>query len=985
MDQAIPAHQAQLPVNFPTVQHELNEEHRHEHLYRTQHRIEPSRSSIAQTHNRTERDYVSLTTTQRQLPPWELSLLSRKVLKQILGLNPFKTSYSALFRPLESFSSRCLLLAAVLLAVAAGAPLPIIGLLFGKIIDQFPPSEEELRIRLGQLMATACAYFGLTWGWSVCWGTIGETVSRKLREQTFFRLLGMDQAFFELQEPDVAGMLTEKIQTIQLGTSEKVGLFIQSISYFVAAFVVGFTLDAKLAGILLATVIPAMVVIVVSGATLTSRFSKRATEYSEEAANFAESIISGVKTVQAVGAHQVLCQRYQDTLTTRTKWGFRKGISAAMMLGLVYFVAYAANALAFFIGSREIERQSGSGAGTVYAVVFLILDASFVVGQFGPFIQTFAVAAAAGEGLFELLDRPTPQIDVYSSQGTTIQSKSFQSPIQFNDVNFVYPSRPTVRALDGLCLTIKPGVMNGIVGSSGSGKSTLINLLLRLYDPSSGMVVLDGKDIREYNLASLRSRISLVGQDPVLFSGTILDNVRHGLDLRSFSADDDILSLCLRALHEAGCDEFISTLPDGVHTRLGSSGFSSLSGGQKQRIALARALVSSPSLLILDEYTSAMDAKSEAFVLDTLRMTSQNRTIVIIAHRLATVRDCNVITVMGEGRVIEQGSHESLLNSNGAYRALVDAQTVNSSTPALSEKSSSITCEPPLETKPSEGSEMPVETPEADVNLSKVTLLQIFRRVLLLSKAHIVWIVIGLFAAAISGATLIGEAVVFGNLISLLNSDHQSMHEASFFCLMFFVIALIALFSYCTSGVAFGYVSEKLVLTLQNRSLRTILRQDVAWFGESHHSPYHLVSSMDADAGRVSGLSGVILGTIVSALTSVLGGIVLAHVVAWKIAIVLLACVPIMLLSGFFRLKILAKSEERRQTSYNDAAALASESCSAIRTVASLSLEHELLRSYKELLEQPYRDGIRFALWGNILLAFSLSITYFIYALAYWW
>jgi ATP-binding cassette subfamily B (MDR/TAP) protein 1 len=188
---------------------------------------------------------ASLHQTARKIPPSH-----PKFLRQILGLNPFKTSYFALFRSLDDLQSRCILFLGIILAVAAGVPLPLIGVIFGKIINNFPPNEDDLRIRLIELMGIAVAFFVVTWGWSVCWGVVGERVTRKMREKLVERTLGMDQAYFDTVSPDLTNILTEKTQTIQLGTSEKVGLFISSISYFVTAFTVGFILNAKLTGVL---------------------------------------------------------------------------------------------------------------------------------------------------------------------------------------------------------------------------------------------------------------------------------------------------------------------------------------------------------------------------------------------------------------------------------------------------------------------------------------------------------------------------------------------------------------------------------------------------------------------------------------------------------------------------------------------------------------------------------------------------------------
>lgn len=951
--------------------------------------------STARSRWRRDTELVSLSTTHNRTWRNEISVLPQKALRQILGLNPFKTSYIALYRPLKDFQSRAVLLCGIVSAIAAGVPLPIIGVVFGKIIDSFPPSEDELRTRIGQLLGVACAYFVVTWLWAVCWGVVGERVSRGLRESLVERALGMELAYFDVKSPDMANVLTEKTQTVQLGTSEKVGLFIQSISYFIAAFTVGFILNATLTGILFVAVIPAMALIVFFGTKAVSKFSKLAAVCSEEAANLAESAIKGVQVVQAFGVLEKVTEDHLCILRRAVQAGIRKSIAGAVMLGSVYFVAYAANALAFWQGRRlynSVDDATG-GAGTIYAVVFLILDASFVLGQFGPFIQTFALAASAGEKIFEVLDHTESHINVYSNEGAQATTDTFRKEVRLQDVSFVYPARSNVRVLDRTNMSFKPGMVNGVVGASGSGKSTIAALLLRFYDPSSGQVTIDSKDIRTFNIASWRSHIALVDQNPVLFSGTVLDNITHGLGQHHKLPKHEIIQRCQKAAADANCD-FISGLPEGIHTSIGGAGATQLSGGQKQRLALARALVGNPSILILDEYTSAMDATSEGLVLEALRRAAavSMRTTIIVAHRLATVKDADKIMVMNEGMLIEEGTHESLMERNGAYRKLVDAQSF--------EKPSGGSSSPgpvkPAQSSPVDVSEkmlFPVDTRPntrdttntVAKNLSVFTLV---KRCFSLCESKRVLVLFGILASMVSGAIVMGEAIVFGNLVHLLNEESHTgsvNSSANFFCLMFFALSLIALVAYSASGSFFGVVSEHVVLRVQSFSLRTILQQDVQWFSQPSHSLHALLSALSMDAGHLSGLSGVILGTFFSVTTSVLGGMVLAHVVAWKIAVVLLAAVPVMLVAGFLRLRILSKAEERHQTAYNEAAALASEACAAIRTVAALGREADVLRLYKEAIQEPYERSLRFTITGNVLLAFSLSVTYFVYALAYWW
>ena len=733
-----------------------------------------------------------------------------------------------------------------------------------------------------------------------------------------------------------------------------------------------------------------MACVVIFGTKYVAKFTKQASAYTEKAASLAESAIRAVQIVQAFGLQEKLSEEHVHHLRAALRAGIKKSIAGATMLGSVYFVAYAANALAFWYGNRL--RDGSAEAGTIYAVVFLILDASFVVGRFGPFIQTFAMAAAAGQAVHEILDHPASDIDVYNPEGQELTAAHLGKYIKFSSVSFVYPARPTVKILDSVDLHIATGKVTGLVGPSGSGKSTIASLLLRLYDPTFGTVTIGGSDIRSFNIRSLRSRIALVTQHPVLFTGTIYENIKHGLPQGEEISEDEAFARCVAAAKEANC-EFLDRLPEGIHTKIGSGPHSQLSGGQKQRITLARALVGRPSILLLDEFTSAMDATNEAIVLKNLRHSSATarRTTIIIAHRLATVRDSDRIIVLKDGVVAEDGQHESLAKANGIYAELIQAQQFEKRGQASLPSSVYSSPRFPQKEHNDDGtavSDALSETTTLVAERANKSAIQLISRCISLSRYEIPAIAVGLIASILSGAVTIGEAFIFGNLVELLNDTSETdelTSKISFFCLLFFLLSLLALFSHGAGGTAFGLVSENLVLRVRDISFRTILKQDIAWFSKPGHSHHALMSKLNMDSGSISGLSGVILGTIFSITTSVVGGTILAHFVAWRIAIVLLAAVPIMIFAGFIRLRILAMAEENHQRAFNDAATLASEATSSMQIVAAFGLEDHFLDLYREAIRGPYEAHLKFALFGNLLLAFSLSVTYYVYSLAYWW
>ncbi|KAM0721189.1 hypothetical protein Q7P37_003476 [Cladosporium fusiforme] len=907
--------------------------------------------------------------------------LTKQVYQQLLGLNPFKSSFLSLYRNLETTGERSTALVGVVLAAAAGVPLPIMFVIFGEIINSFPPPEDELRTRIGQLLGVAAAYFVITTVYMSAFGRVGEKIAINLREKLLRCLLSLDQAYYDTHDLDVTSLLTAKIETIQVGTSEKVGIFLQSLGYFIAAFVVGFILNAKLTGILLAAVIPAMVIIVATGSSWVSRLSKRLSACTEQANGVLESALRSVKVVQAFDFEDNISQKHSSHLEEAAVAGIRKAIVAASVLGLMYFVAYAANGLAFYVGSGMAE---DGGAGTVYAVCLLILDASFVVGQFAPFLEMFARAASAGEEIKDLVEKANQ-----CAREPGVSGKDFDihgEGIRFTDVEFTYPARPTVKILRGLSLSFRPGSFNAIVGTSGGGKSTVVSLLTKIYGDYRGNIKIGEHELRSLDVDHLRAQISVVEQDSILFSGTIYDNICHGLGKQDMPPDEQ-MQRCKEAVKAAAID-FIDNLPQGLHTTIGNS--LQLSGGQKQRICLARALIKKPAILILDEPTSALDARSETLVAQTVKkVAATGTTVIMIAHRLSTVLGAEQIVVVSDGKVAEAGAPTTLAIPGTIFNGLLEAQGTST---AWAEQTSTTTAD---EKKGVDEEEYAASTffedslEEQQMEQKSPSSLEMAHKILRLLKPDAPILLLGFAFSVVGGAIIIGEAIAFGNLIQLLNDNARGgsglRSDIEFYCLIFFILSCVALVCYTGSGSSFGIASTRLTGRIQKALLSNTLRQDMAWFSAPGRGLHELMARINSDAGNLAALSGVVTGTLFAIATSMIGGLTLALVVAWRIAVVLMTCVPVLVTAGYLRLRILTKSEEHHRTAYNKAASIAAESCRNMRTIAILGLEENVMQRYQKELEVPYKSGLRFTLASNALLAFSFAITYFVYALAYWW
>lgn len=295
-----------------------------------------------------------------------------------------------------------------------------------------------------------------------------------------------------------------------------------------------------------------------------------------------------------------------------------------------------------------------------------------------PNIMSFTRASSAAAELFHLIDRPS-RIDPLDPTGE--KPINVEGDIEFLDVSFAYPTRPGVPVLRDFSLKIPKGKVTALVGASGSGKSTVIGLLERWYNPTSGTIKLDGRPIDTLNLNWIRKTARLVQQEPVLFNGTVFENISHGLAGTTWEQDsaEDKMKRVVEASKLAFAHDFISQLPKGYDTKIGERG-GLLSGGQKQRIAIARSIVSQPKVLLLDEATSALDPHAEGIVQQALNNASRNRTTVTVAHKMSTIKDADNIVVMAKGCIVEQGTHEQLMSKDAAYARLVKAQSLSTST-----------------------------------------------------------------------------------------------------------------------------------------------------------------------------------------------------------------------------------------------------------------------------------------------------------------
>ncbi|MDI1325500.1 MAG: ABC transporter transmembrane domain-containing protein [Brevundimonas sp.] len=553
-------------------------------------------------------------------------------------------------------------MAGVWLILSASASLALTAAARGAIDNGFDNGGAQLNLWFLLLganalflgFATAIRYYFVT--------KTGERVIADLRKGLFERILTLDPAFYaRMRTGEVLSRLTTDIALVETLLTTSVSFALRNLLTLIGGTILLFVVSPKLTGLVL-LVVP----LLLGPLFLFGRTVRKLTVASQDrfasAVGFAGESVDAIETVQAFGRERSAIARFGDAVETAFGISLTRMKARAVMTAMIIVVMFGGVTLVLWLGAQDVIAGRMS-PGALLQFVLLSVFSAGAVGALGESWGDVQKAAGAMERIDELM---RSEAAIRAPETPEALPEPPTGEVSMAAVQFAYPGRPDLPALKGFSLTVRPGETVALVGPSGAGKSTVFRLLLRFYDPQAGVVSVDGVDVRAADPVAVRSRFAWVSQEAPLFSGSASENIRFGRDA---ATDDEVRA----AAEEAQALGFVEALPEGFDTPLGERG-KSLSGGQRQRLAIARALVRDAPILLLDEATSALDAENERLVQAALDQAMQDRTTIVIAHRLATVLRADRIVVMEDGKVVQEGTHRALMAQGGLYAKLAELQ-----------------------------------------------------------------------------------------------------------------------------------------------------------------------------------------------------------------------------------------------------------------------------------------------------------------------
>ncbi|POM60401.1 Multidrug resistance protein ABC Superfamily [Phytophthora palmivora] len=896
---------------------------------------------------------------------------------------------------------RMLMIAGTIGAAVAGMAQPLQIVLIGDVLNGLNPSDSSTSIvekvddAVLNYVYVAVAAMIAGFLQVACWSTTASRQVKQIRSAYMTSIVTKEIGWFDVNEPmQLSTRIIEAAVTIHEGMGRKIGDGVHSFSMAMSGVTIGLIKGWDMALILIA-LMPFVAYTAFLSMKAVTKATQTGIEAYGQAGAIAQESLSNVRTVHTFNACNYFIDKYKKALDSAARAGINKGFAVGWGTGLMFFTMLCTYAVGMFYGAHKVandqlddDKCTGSGCydgGRVVVVFAAVLTGSMAIGQAAPSAEAVVAARAAAYDVFQTIRRVS-LIDPLRDDGKILENVSGE--IEIKDVSFAYPSRPDAHVCSNYSLTVRAGETVALVGPSGSGKSTIVSLLERFYDPLSGTVSVDGVDVRELNVKWLRQQIGLVGQEPVLFPTTIMENIRHGCPQAS---DDQVME----AARMANALNFVQELPQGFNTEVGERG-TQLSGGQKQRIAIARAIVKKPPILLLDEATSALDTESEYIVQKSLDhlLARSKRTTIVIAHRLSTIRNADRIVVHNNGIIAEIGSHDELMKiSNGQYRKLVDSQISpdkdDTEVSELTDPKDLVASEMTTKNSMAAKTEDDNAKPEAETATSQPT--AVMDRVRKMASPEWKFLVAGGIGAILNAGVFPAWGVMMAKITVLFfdytKTEHEMIHDARYWSLGFVALGVIYGLSTLLQQYCFAVASERLIGRVRLETFSAMLHQDIGWFDMPENASGALLSRLSSDAATLKAMTSETLNRLVVNLTTLVIVFAVCFYFSWQMTLILLAAAPLLTISSFLVNKSVADGDSTSKKN-NDAdataGALLTNAIDSIRTVASLGLERDLACKYKEYLEMSKKTDTRAGVVAGAAFGFSLGVMLLVAALLFY-
>lgn len=905
-----------------------------------------------------------------------------------------------------------MLVVGIFCAICSGVSQPILAMISGRVTNAllvYAPTSREFRNRAMEnvyIFLGVGIYIAITnYIQYMCFHQVCSRVILKIKHEYVRAILRQNAGWFDKHHSgDITTKLNDSVERIREGIGDKLGVLIRGIAMLCGAIVISFIYEWRLALMMLGVAPSCCVIMSILARQMTSTTIREMTSVGKAGA-IAEESLMGVRTVQAFNGQTEMVSKYTVELDKGRNFAVWKGFWSGFLGGLFFLILFCFLGCGMLYGAWLLRVGVIGSPGDVFIVVMSMLLGAYFLGLISPHLMVLLNARVSAAVIYQTIER-VPTIDPYSKKG--IRPSSITGTVVFDNVHFRYPSRKNVKVLNGLNLTIKPGMSVALVGHSGCGKSTSVGLLTRLYEQESGKVTIDGHDVRELNIDWLRNNVGIVQQEPILFNDTIHNNLLLG---NQGATREQMIEVCKMA----NAHDFITKMPKGYDTMIGDGGVQ-LSGGQKQRVAIARTLIRNPKVLLLDEATSALDAQSESVVQVALNNASKGRTTIMIAHRLSTIKEADMIVYFDKGVIVESGTHKELVQLGGRYADLVKAQQFRPDENADEEinldepdNQSNFSRRSSRSSKRSGAEafqrgnrlndsfarighqlEIDAENDAFAIEVKRVMdedmeitagYLDIFKN----AKGNYIYMAIGTVAAVIRGLELPSLALIFAWVFEgfqFIPYGGQMMHRMAMAVIAFSCVGVGVWITQIISSILFALVSENLAMRFRVQSFSNLLYQDASFYDNPNHAPGKLITRLASDAPNIKAVVDARMLQVIYGLSAIIANIVIGFVYCWQVAILGTSLIILLFITMVYLASRIVV-ENVKQVRDDEAGRISIEIIENVRTIQLLTRCEKFYDTYVQANENQKGSNLKKGLIEAANYSLTQSFMYFMMCFTY--